>query len=145
VYLGVSFGSVLQVIADRYGRYQVISLAGILQIVAGILSALASNYDMFLIIRFVYGIGIGIVLPLSATYLSEITPNNSRAMLLSWSRIYWSTGAVLTCALAYFLLGHHYWRWLLTIICVPGIIATYLHLSTGKESPRFLLLHSRYQ
>jgi MFS family permease len=31
--------------------------------------------NTFIIFRFVYGVGIGIVLPLSATYMSECTPS----------------------------------------------------------------------
>lgn len=94
----------MQSVADNYGRYPVITAAGIFQAIAGLLTVISPNYAFFLFIRFLYGIGIGIVLPLSGTYLSEITPNDKRATLLSNSRVFWSVGSISTSILAYFFL-----------------------------------------
>jgi MFS family permease len=70
VYLGVSLGSYLQAWSDVYGRAVFIKWNAVLQLVFGLASCVATNMDMFLLFRFVYGVGIGISFPLSATYMS---------------------------------------------------------------------------
>lgn len=76
VYIGVSLGSYIQAFSDDYGRSIFIKWNGILQTIFGLLSCVSTNMTYFIIFRFIYGIGIGIVIPLSATYMSEITPNS---------------------------------------------------------------------
>jgi putative MFS transporter len=75
VYIGVSLGSYLQSFSDDIGRSVFIKWNGILQLIFGILSCVATNMTYFIVFRFIYGIGIGIVIPLSATYMSEIAPS----------------------------------------------------------------------
>jgi putative MFS transporter len=149
VYVGVSLGSALQTVADHFGRYSIISLAAIIQTAAGLMSAIAGEFSFFLFMRFIYGIGIGIVLPLSATFVSEITPTAERARQLIYSRIIWNLGTILTCLLSYFLLDGFEeqassWRLLLLIVCLPGVLALYFHFVHGRESPRYLLLKGKY-
>lgn len=146
----MSLGSALQTVADHFGRYSVITLAGVIQTAAGLLSAMAGEFSFFLFVRFVYGVGIGIVLPLSATFVSEITPTKDRAERLSFSRVIWNLGTILTCVLSYFLLdgyerGEAQWRMLLLLVCLPGVMALGLHLTYGRESPRYLLLKGKYE
>jgi MFS family permease len=70
VYLGVSIGSYLQTYSDKYGRYTFITWDALLQTIFGLLSCVCYNFNTFLIARFFYGIGIGVCLPLSATYIT---------------------------------------------------------------------------
>lgn len=70
VYIGVSIGSFLQVYSDKYGRYVFILWDAIFQTVFGLLSCVSPNYAFFLFSRFFYGVGIGICLPLSASYIT---------------------------------------------------------------------------
>jgi MFS family permease len=70
VYIGVAIGSLFQSVADKYGRYPIIYLAGIVISIAGLLSCFSPGYYFFLVIRMIYGFGIGIILPLSGTYLT---------------------------------------------------------------------------
>lgn len=70
VFIGVSIGSYLQVYSDKYGRYQFILWDTVLQTVFGIFSCFCWNYNSFLFARFFYGVGIGICLPLSASYIT---------------------------------------------------------------------------
>lgn len=137
VYIGTTFGSGFQSIADRYGRYPVITLAGVLQAITGLLSAFAGDFNFFLFMRIAYGIGIGIVLPLSGTYISEVTPTDLRGKQLVQSRLAWTFGTILTCIMSYFLIanmsvGSSRWRTALVLVCVPGLIALAIHLICGK-------------
>lgn len=148
VYLGATFGSGLQAIADTYGRYKVITLAGVLQVGAGLLSAIAGEFSFFLIIRFVYGAAIGMILPLSGTYIAEVTPHDRRAKEIVNSRVYWSAGTIFTSILCYFLIAEASeprWRLILVLVCLPGVYSMYVHIVHGRESPRFLLLKGKIE
>lgn len=146
VYLGATLGSGLQAIADTYGRYHIITLAGVLQVVAGLLSAISGEFSFFLFIRFVYGAAIGMILPLSGTYIAEVTPRDLRAQQIVYSRLYWAAGTIFTGVLCYFLIAQQSepkWRLVLFLVCLPGIYSMYIHIIHGRESPRFLLLKGR--
>jgi MFS transporter, putative metabolite:H+ symporter len=143
VYFGVAVGSYVQIYSDRYGRYSFILYNALLQTVFGIFSCLCWNYTSFLLARFFYGVGIGICLPLSASYITEISPAYMRATLLSKSRVYWSAGCVFTCLLGWVFLRSSSWRSLLFAICLPGIYSLYEHVKEGKESLRYLWVQKR--
>ncbi len=70
IYLGVGVGSFVQSWADEFGRLQFIKWNAILQTIFGLLSCVATDITWFIWFRFAYGIGIGIVLPISGTYIS---------------------------------------------------------------------------
>jgi len=123
VYVGVAFGSYLQVYSDKHGRYAFITYNAILQSLFGLLSCVCWNYSSFLVARFFYGVGIGICIPLSATYITEIAPAHMRASLITRSRIWWSAGCLVTCLLGWLFLASNSWRWLLFVIWLPGIYA----------------------
>lgn len=80
IYVGVGVGSFVQSWADEYGRLAFIKWNAVLQTVFGLLSCMSTSIGYFIFFRFVYGIGIGIVLPISATYISEITTTESRTL-----------------------------------------------------------------
>lgn len=104
VYFGVLVGSLTQCLADSIGRAKVIKLAALLQSITGLLSALSTNYMTFLILRVLYGIGIGVVLPLSATIITELTPSYTRTVRYSESRSGWIYGNIITSIVCYFLI-----------------------------------------
>ena len=70
VYLGVAIGSYLQVYSDRYGRYSMILWDTAFQTTFGILSCFCWSFETFIFARFFYGVGIGVCLPLSASYIA---------------------------------------------------------------------------
>lgn len=132
IYVGVGVGSFIQSWADEYGRLQFIKWNAILQTIFGVLSFLSASMTAFIFFRFAYGIGIGIVLPISGTYISEITPSTERAILVIRSRIWWSVGCLFTFIFGWYLLKMHHWRLLLFVICLPGIYALIEIYRTGR-------------
>ena len=69
VYLGVSIGSFIEVYSDKYGRYVFITWDAAITTFFGLFSCVCWDFNSFLIARFFYGVGIGICLPLSASYI----------------------------------------------------------------------------
>ena len=104
VYIGVALGSYLETYCARYGRYNFLLLDAVMTSVFGLLSCLCESITLFMIIRFFYGIGIGLALPLTATYITEVVPVHSRARCFTNSRVCWAIGILTTCVLAWFLL-----------------------------------------
>lgn len=143
VYLGVGLGSYIQSFSDRYGRKIFITWDIILQSIFGLLSCICWNYSSFLLVRFFYGVALGICFPLSGSYISEITPPEGRVKLLIYTRYFFSGGALFTCALGWYLLSTNSWRLLLFLICLPGIYAFFEHQKYGRESLKFLWIHKR--
>lgn len=138
VYLGVSIGSYIETYSDKYGRYKFLLVDAIITSIFGFLSCFCTSFTFFLIVRFFYGIGIGIALPLTATYITQVVPGSHRARILSMSRVYWSMGCLFACLAGWvFLIGNH-WRILLFVLCFPSFYAIYDILNNGRESLRYV-------
>ena len=144
VYFGVSIGSYLETYSDRYGRYRFLLIDAIITSFFGLLSVFCTSYEFFLITRFFYGIGIGIILPLTATYITEVVPGTSRGRILTMSRVLWSGGCFVACFLGWFFLRSHHWRILLFLLCLPSFYAIYDLVYNGKESLRYLWVNKRF-
>jgi MFS family permease len=98
----------------------------------GFLSCFCTSFTFFTIVRFFYGIGIGIALPLTATYITEVVPGSQRANILSISRVYWSLGCLFACIAGWILLLNNHWRLLLFILCFPSFYAIYDIVNHGR-------------
>jgi SP family arabinose:H+ symporter-like MFS transporter len=67
--------------ADRFGRRPTLLAVGALFLVSTIGSALAPNVELFIIARFIGGVGIGISTVAAPLYISEIAPPDRRGRL----------------------------------------------------------------
>ena len=141
VYLGVSIGSFFQTFADKYGRQRTMTASGILQVICNLWSCVVEDYMLFLALRVGFGIGLGIIGPLSVTYITEITPSDMRGSLIILSRVFWSSGMIFTCLVSYFC--EERWRVILFIISLPSVLGLYLQMKIGRESPRYLLFNNK--
>ncbi|SPU54359.1 benzoate transport protein [Bordetella trematum] len=65
-------------IADRYGRVRAVTISTFIIGAGSIACGLTENYVVFLVIRFIQGIGIGGELPVAATYINEIARAHGR-------------------------------------------------------------------
>lgn len=143
VYIGVGTGSYIQSFSDHYGRQIFITWNIVIQCIFGLLSCISWNFSSFLVFRFFYGVAMGICFPLSGTYITEITPSTERVNLLIRTRYFFSSGAIVTCFLAWYFLSNNSWRSLLFIICLPGIYSFRLNSIYGKESLKYLWVNKR--
>src|SRR6202051_2831484 len=67
--------------ADRFGRKATLLWIGVLYLVGAIGSALATNVSIFIVARFIGGLGIGISTVVAPLYISEIAPAKNRGQL----------------------------------------------------------------
>jgi len=69
-------------LADKIGRKRSIQATAILCIIAGALQAGSVHIAMFLVARFMMGVGIGMVNVITPLYQSEVSPAKSRGRLV---------------------------------------------------------------
>lgn len=138
--LGVGLGSfVLAPIADRFGRRPTV-LIGLLLITAGMLAvALTATPLQLSGLRFLTGLGIGILLPTLNSLVAEYTPLAWQSLAVSVYATGYPIGAALSGALAPALIGHLGWRWVYVGGGAASLILTLAVLALLPESLEFLL------
>jgi len=121
--------------ADRVGRRIPLIADVLLYSLAGLLCAFAPNYTVLLLLRFVYGIGMGGEWGLGAALAMEKIPVARRGFFSGLLQVGYSIGYLLA-ALAYLLfhsaLGLQ-WRWIFVLSILPALI-TLLIRSRVRES-----------
>lgn len=126
--------------ADRFGRKPTLLWVGILYIVSALGSGLAWNVEVFILARFIGGVGIGVSTVVAPMYISEIAPPAHRGRLagmFQFNIVFGIVVAFLSNALLAGI-GDDAWRWMLGVAAFPSIAYTLMCLAL-PESPRWLL------
>jgi len=126
--------------ADRFGRRPTLLSVGALFLVSALASALATNVTLFILARFIGGVGIGISTVAAPLYISEIAPPERRGRLAAMFQFNIVLGIVIAFAsnAALARVGPDAWRWMLGVAAIPSLI--YMVMAFGlPESPRWLL------
>lgn len=66
-----------------------------------------------------------------------------KSTLMTRPFILFSLGSILSCVLGWLFLPSKQWRFVLLIICIPGLVALVIHLLTGRESLHFLWVQKK--
>ena len=156
ILLGCAFGAFLAGrLADTMGRRSVMIIAALLFILSAIGAGAASSSMMFVIARFVGGLGVGAASVLAPAYISEVTPANIRGRLSSVQQIMIITGLTGAFLVNYFLAnwaggstavlwgGYPAWRWMFWMQTLPATIFL-VSLMFIPESPRFLMVKKHH-
>lgn len=126
--------------ADRFGRKATLTWIGILYIVSAVGCGLAWNVGVFIIARFLGGVGIGVSTVAAPLYISEIAPPRHRGRLAGMFQFNIVFGIVIAFASNALLsgVGENAWRWMLGVAALPSVVYTLMCLGL-PESPRWLL------
>lgn len=141
--IGTVLGSMLGGIpAERLGRKKTLFWIAILYLVASIGTALTNTWLLFLIFRFLGGLGVGASSVAAPMYITEISPAKSRGKLVALFQFNVVLG-ILIAYLSNYLLqgvgGDNAWRWMLGVQAFPSLLFLISVLNI-PESPRWLLL-----
>lgn len=120
-------------LADRYGRRRPLMANVIFFSVVELLCGFAPNYTFFLILRAIYGIGMGGEWGVGASLAMEAAPNKWRGILSGILQSGYSIGYLLAALAARFIEPHFGWRAMFWAGGLPALLALYIR-STVPES-----------
>ncbi len=121
--------------ADRVGRRIPLIVDVLFYSVCGVLCAIAPNFTVLLILRFLYGIGMGGEWGLGSALAMEKIPTARRGFFSGMLQEGYSFGYLLA-SLAYLLFHsalHLNWRWIFVLSIIPGLVSLLVR-SRVKES-----------
>jgi MFS family permease len=125
--------------SDRFGRKKVLITTAVLFTVSALLSALTTNFEVFVFSRVVGGIAVGGAILIAPVYIAEISPPKLRGSMVSLNQLMIVLGISASFFSNYALLdvGTNNWRWMLGMDAVPAVLYFVL-LFAVPESPRWL-------
>jgi MFS transporter, SHS family, lactate transporter len=122
-------------IADRFGRRLPLMLNLVFYSVIQVLSGLAPNFTTFLILRGLFGIGMGGEWGIGASLAMEKVPPRMRGLLSGLLQEGYPAGSLLA-SLAYWLIFPRYgWRPLFFIGGLPALLAIYVRYHVPESEP----------
>jgi MFS family permease len=126
-------------VSDRLGRKKVLIVTAVVFTGSALLSALATNFSIFVVSRVLGGIAVGGAILIAPVYIAEISPPHLRGSMVSLNQLMIVLGISASFFSNYFLLGigPNNWRWMLGMDAVPAVLYFFL-LFTVPESPRWL-------
>ena len=120
-------------LADRYGRRLPLMIDLIFYSLMEVLSGLAPNYTTFMILRALFGIGMGGAWGVGASLVMEKVPPRLRGVLSGLLQEGYAAGYLLAAVCYFFLFERWGWRPLFFLGGVPALLALYVRFQV-KES-----------
>ncbi|HPM30846.1 MAG TPA: sugar porter family MFS transporter [Chryseolinea sp.] len=139
--IGTVIGSLIAGIpSEKYGRKKVLEGIGLLYLLTSIVTALTSSWEIFVMFRFLGGIGVGASSVVGPMYISEISPAASRGRLVGLFQFNIVCGILIAFVSNYLLFGvsEESWRWMLGVQAFPSLIF-FVMVFFVPESPRWLI------
>ncbi|MFD1630368.1 sugar porter family MFS transporter [Pseudopedobacter beijingensis] len=139
--IGTVLGALLGALpSDKIGRKKTLFLVAAFYLFSSLGTALATDWYVFLIFRFIGGLGVGVSSVTAPIYISEISPPHSRGRLVALFQFNIVLG-ILVSYLSNYLLGQTgeaSWRWMLGVQAAPSLLF-FILLFVVPESPRWLI------
>ena len=131
-------------LADLYGRKFMLIGCAVLFAVSGIGAGLSSQLWLFIVFRFIGGLGVGAAAMVSPMYIAEIAPAAWRGRLVAFYQLAIVAGILLAYFSNYALdnTGANNWRWMFASQAAPSLLF-FLLLLAVPETPRWLIKQQR--
>jgi MFS family permease len=125
--------------SDRFGRKKVLITTAVFFTGSALLSALTTNFALFVASRILGGIAVGGAILIAPVYIAEISPPQLRGSMVSLNQLMIVLGISASFFSNFFLLdvGTNNWRWMLGMDAIPAALY-FLLLFAVPESPRWL-------
>ncbi|RZM21091.1 MAG: MFS transporter [Pedobacter sp.] len=127
--------------SDHFGRKNTLYFVAIAYLLSSLGTALADNWTIFMIFRFLGGLGVGASSVTAPIYISEISPADRRGRLVGLFQFNVVLGILISYLSNYLISqgGETSWRWMLGVQAVPSLVFLIL-IRFIPESPRWLIL-----
>ena len=120
-------------LADRYGRRIPLMIDLVFYSLVEVLSGLAPTYASFLVLRLIYGVGMGGEWGVGASLAMESIPARSRGWISGLLQEGYAAGYLLAAVVYYIVFPHWGWRPMFFIGGLPALLALFIR-SKVKES-----------
>ncbi|HVA37467.1 MAG TPA: MFS transporter [Candidatus Dormibacteraeota bacterium] len=132
-------------VSDRYGRKTTFTYSLLFYSIATFVMAFQNSAFTIDLWRFLAGIGVGVQLVTIDTYISEITPKESRGHFIAFSQFVTYTAVPVVAFVSYLLVPHTIgglagWRWVVMIGALGALFIWFVRLGL-PESPRWYEIH----
>jgi len=129
------FGAMLfGMLGDRYGRRRPLMINILFNSCVEVLSGLAPSYHALLLLRVLFGVGMGGVWGLGASLAMESAPAEKRGTFSGILQEGYTIGNLLAAVAFWTVFPHWGWRPMFFLSIVPALLTVYI-LSTVEESP----------
>ncbi|KAM9814591.1 synaptic vesicle glycoprotein 2C isoform 1-T1 [Syngnathus typhle] len=152
IFLGMMVGGyVWGYLADQRGRRSVLVVSLSVNGLFGGLSSVAPWFWLFLLLRFISGVGVGGSIPVVFSYFAEFMPRLKRGRMISALATFWMAGNILAAGLAWLViprtwmhfsmgrLNFQSWRLFVVLCSVPSVTSAIIFKLFMPESPKFLM------
>lgn len=103
----------------------------------------ANSFQSFCVLRVLTGLGLGVLLPLSTTYINELAPRRAANRFALWGvALGWALGGAAAGLVGVFITPRTGWRGLYFIGSLSVLLIPFVHLYL-PESPKFSLLRGK--
>jgi SHS family lactate transporter-like MFS transporter len=124
---------VFGLLADRYGRRGPLMANVVFFSVIELLCGFAPNYTAFLVLRAIYGIGMGGEWGIGASLAMESAPGKWRGLLSGILQSGYSIGYLLAALAARFILPVWGWRAMFWVGGIPALLALYIRAKVPES------------
>ncbi|XP_024136534.1 synaptic vesicle glycoprotein 2B [Oryzias melastigma] len=152
IFLGMMVGGyVWGYLADQRGRRKVLVVSLTVNGVFGCLASFSPWFWLFLLLRFLSGVGVGGSIPVIFSYFSEFMPRLRRGAMISALATFWMAGNILAAGLAWLVIPRTWahvslgaldfqsWRLFVVLCSIPSLSSALIFKLLMPESPKFLM------
>jgi len=127
--------------SDKFGRKNTLYFVAIAYLISSLGTALSNDWTLFLMFRFLGGLGVGTSSVTAPIYISEVSPAEKRGSLVGLFQFNVVLGILISYLSNYLIsqVDTDAWRWMLGVQAVPSLIFLIL-IKFIPESPRWLVL-----
>lgn len=143
--LGMFIGSIIGgTMADRMGRRRILVWALFFSGIFFLFSSAAWNYSSLLVLRLLTGMGLGAVIPIVSTLITEFSPAKVRGTLSVLINGCWGLGGSIAALVGYKVVLVYGWRLAMLFGCVAFILSVLVRILL-PETMRYLILKGRLE
>ena len=141
--IGMAVGALIfGILSDKIGRKSVFIITLLLFSIGSGLTALTTTLAMFLVLRFLIGMGLGGELPVASTLVSESVEAHERGKIVVLLESFWAGGWLIAALISYFVIPKYGWEVAMVLSAIPALYALYLRWNL-RDSPRFQKVEKR--
>lgn len=120
-------------LTDRFGRRSLLMANIVFYSVIEVLCGFSPNFAFFLVMRALYGVGMGGVWGIGASLSMETVPQRWRGVLSGVLQSGYSVGYILAAIVARFVLPTLGWRWMFWLGGLPALLAFYIAIRVPES------------